>query len=142
MKKLLLCSFSFLLFNINYTQEKTKVVSKEKKTLTIEDGVLGYYKGLYPASLTGLSWTLNNQYVYQEKNEFIVLSPDQSYNSKKKRSITIESINAVNEKLELTTLPWGTKIDKEIISFEHMNSFYEIDLKNNTSKTIHYPNNA
>ena len=128
MKKLIFCTLSILLFNTNYTQEETNEVS-EKKTLTIEDGVLGYYKGLYPTSLTGLSWTLNNQYVYQDENEYVILNPNQSYNSKKKRSISIEAINNVYEMLNLNALPWGAEIDKEIISFDHMNSFYEIDLK-------------
>ena len=51
MKKIL--SFLFICtFILGYSQ---------KKELTIEDAVLGYYKGLYPSSLTSLQWVQNSE---------------------------------------------------------------------------------
>jgi len=44
----------------------------QQKELSIEDAVLGYYKGLYPTSLTNLQWVKNtNIFAYQKENELI-----------------------------------------------------------------------
>jgi dipeptidyl-peptidase-4 len=44
----------------------------QQKDLSIDDAVLGYYKGLYPKSLQNLQWVQNtNTYVYQKNNELI-----------------------------------------------------------------------
>ena len=41
----------------------------QQKELTINDAVLGYYKGLYPTSLQNLKWVDNSTiYVFQEEN--------------------------------------------------------------------------
>ena len=142
MKKIFLLTPLFFLFNIINSQEEVNTVLNDKKKLTIENAVLGYYKGLYPKNLSDLAWTLNNQYVYQNENEFVILNPNQSHDSEKKKSITIESINAVNKNLALKTLPWGAKINGQVISFNHMHTYFEIDLKNKSSKSIHYPIDA
>ena len=110
MKKIFLLTPLFFLFNIINSQEEVNAVLNDKKKLTIENAVLGYYKGLYPKNLSDLAWTLNNQYVYQNENEYVILNPNQSHNSKNKKSITIESINSVNKNLGLKSLPWGAKI--------------------------------
>ena len=44
----------------------------QQKELSIEDAVLGYYKGLYPKSLSNLQWVKNtNIYVQQKENSLI-----------------------------------------------------------------------
>lgn len=44
----------------------------QQKELSIEDAVLGYYKGLYPASLSNLNWVNNSSlYVYEKDNSLI-----------------------------------------------------------------------
>ncbi len=56
----------------------------QQKELTIEDAVSGYYKGLYPASLSNLHWVDNsNTYVYQKDNELIFTDAKTSKISKK-----------------------------------------------------------
>lgn len=62
MKKLLSILFLSVFF-LGFSQQKE---------LSIEDAVLGYYKGLYPTSLTNLQWIENtNTYVFQKENELI-----------------------------------------------------------------------
>ena len=47
----------------------------QQKELSIEDAVLGYYKGLYPTSLSNVHWVENtNTYVFQKENELIFTS--------------------------------------------------------------------
>ena len=44
----------------------------QNKELTIDDAVLGYYKGLYPSSLQNLKWINNSStYTFQKNNELI-----------------------------------------------------------------------
>ena len=45
----------------------------QEKTLTLDDAVLGYYKGLYPKSLEGLRWIDNTDtYIYKEKDSYLI----------------------------------------------------------------------
>ena len=41
------------------------------KELTLDDAVLGYYKGLYPSSMRGLTWTNNNLLAIKNSNNQI-----------------------------------------------------------------------
>lgn len=44
----------------------------QQQNLSIDDAVLGYYKGLYPSSLQNLKWVDNsNIYVFQKENDLI-----------------------------------------------------------------------
>lgn len=44
----------------------------QQKELTIDDAVLGYYKGLYPSSIYNRHWVDNsNIYIYQKENDLI-----------------------------------------------------------------------
>ncbi|SDX84253.1 dipeptidyl-peptidase-4 [Lutibacter oricola] len=62
MKKLFTFLFLSVLF-FGFSQEKE---------LTIDDAVLGYYKGLYPTSIYNRHWVENtNTYVYQKENSLI-----------------------------------------------------------------------
>ena len=46
-----------------------------KKELTLEDAVLGYYKGLYPDNLYGLDWTSTNSLYRKEKDALVIYQP-------------------------------------------------------------------
>lgn len=62
MKKIISILFIFTFF-LSYAQQKE---------LSLEDAVLGYSKGLNPASLNNLNWVKNtNVYVYEKDNELI-----------------------------------------------------------------------
>jgi len=62
MKKLLSILF-VCTFLLGYSQQKE---------LSIEDAVLGYYKGLYPTSLNNLNWVKNSDtYIFQKENKLV-----------------------------------------------------------------------
>ena len=45
----------------------------QQKELSIEDSVLGYYKGLYPTSLHNLHWITNtDSYIFQQDEKFVI----------------------------------------------------------------------
>ena len=121
-------SFLFL-YTATYGQDK-------KADLSLEDAVLAYYKGLYPSSLSGLSWTSDNQYVFQNSDEnisengYIILDPNKAYDSKKRKVITLEKLADLCEgPVPLSNLPWEKSISGNTISFSHLNTYYKIDLK-------------
>ena len=64
----------FLFFTLLITS--TSLFSQEvKKELTLEDAVLGYYKGLYPDNLYGLDWTSTNSLYRKEKDALVIYQP-------------------------------------------------------------------
>ncbi len=104
MKKLFFSLLFISVFTASFSQDK-------KGDMSLEDAVLGYYKGLYPSSLTGLSWTLDNQYTYQSSNEFIIINPNKTPETKKRKLITLEKINDLYEgSVPLNRLPWKKSI--------------------------------
>ncbi len=49
------------------------LTAQEKKQLTLEDAVLGYYKGLYPKRLINLQWSENaDEFVYRTDTSFVI----------------------------------------------------------------------
>ena len=71
----------FLFFTLLITS--TSLFSQGvKKELTLEDAVLGYYKGLYPDNLYGLDWTSTNSLYRKEKRCPCSLSTYQKRNQK------------------------------------------------------------
>ncbi len=120
------------------------VTCQEKKNeLSIEDAVLAYYKGLYPSSLKGLSWTSNNQYVFENTNEYIILDPEKASDSKKRKAITLKKLAELcKDSVPLSNLPWKKSIAGNIISFSYLNTYYTLDLKKKTKTSIVYPQNA
>ena len=66
--------FPFLFFTLLIAS--TSLFSQEvKKELTLEDAVLGYYKGLYPDNLYGLDWTSTNSLYKKEKDALVIYQP-------------------------------------------------------------------
>ena len=60
----------------------------QQKELSIDDAVLGYYKGLYPSSLQNLHWVTNSDnYVFQKNKELIFT------NAKTKKVIKTITLN-------------------------------------------------
>jgi len=58
--------------------DRSKLSNTEKspqKELSLEDAVLGYYKGLYPRGLSGLTWVDGaDSYVYYTNNSYLLFS--------------------------------------------------------------------
>ncbi len=107
MKKLLSILF-ILTFFISFGQQKE---------LTLEDAVLGYYKGLYPTSLYGINWVSNSDtYVYPKNNNLLFF--DAKTNNQLKE-ITLEDLQKVYPKL--TRFPRLQEITSATFTFEANN---------------------
>jgi len=57
----------FISLFINYS------IQAQEKSLTLDDAVLGYYKGLYPSNLSGLQWIEGaDAFIYKEKDTYLI----------------------------------------------------------------------
>ncbi|WP_111709528.1 S9 family peptidase [Lutibacter citreus] len=129
MKKILTFLFISVLF-LGYSQQKE---------LTIDDAVLGYYKGLYPSSIYNRHWVKNsNTYVYQKENELIFT--DAKKNSKIK-TISLETLNKTYTTLK--RFPNLQDISTTSFSFRNGNTIEVYNYITNTKEaTINVDENA
>ncbi len=129
MKKII--SFLFICtFILGYSQQKE---------LTIEDAVLGYYKGLYPASLTSLQWVENStNYIFQKENEFVFTD---AKTNKIVKKITLEALQ--KQYLTLKRLPRLQEINSSSLTFRNGNSIEVFNyITNSKSNTITFDEHA
>ncbi len=102
----------------------------QQATLSLEDAVLGYQKGLNPASLTDLKWVNNsNTYVFQKENTLIFT--DAASNSVTKK-IPLEDLQ--KSYIELTKFPRLMEISVNEFVFTSKN-FIETFNYNTLSKS-------
>jgi dipeptidyl-peptidase 4 len=100
-------------------------IQAQQKHLTIDDSVLGYYKGLYPQSLQMLQWIEGtDQYIYMENNVFHIKSAD----GKISKDLTLSEINKTYSNL------------KRLPSFEKINANHMV-FQTETEYTIYDYNN-
>ncbi len=91
------------------------------KELTLDNAVLGYYKGLYPNSMRGLKWTTNNLLAIKNTNNQIELSkPEKSKRKELLNPLLIDSTfhyfnnwNVENNK------KWSFISNKQFIKYEN-----------------------
>ena len=129
MKKLI--SFLFLCtFFLSFAQQQN---------LSIEDAVLGYYKGLYPTNLNGLQWVSNtNNYIYQKENN--LLFSDAKTNNVI-QTISLEELQKTYT--ELKRFPSIQEINSSNFTFSYKNSIEVYNYKTNSSEiTISFDDNA
>ena len=108
MKKFITLLFAFSLF-LGFSQQKE---------LSIEDAVLGYYKGLYPTTLQNLQWVNNtNFYTYQKDNSLLFYDAKTNNLSKK---ITLEELQKTYP--ELKRFPYIQEINSTTFTFKTANS--------------------
>jgi dipeptidyl-peptidase 4 len=102
----------------------------QQKELTLNDAVLGYYKGLHPEKINGLQWVSESKFAYIENNSYIIKNLDNS-NS---QEITLD--NFKSELSEIKYLPWVNFISKNTLVFENDNNHYKFNFTTNkiTSK--------
>jgi dipeptidyl-peptidase-4 len=129
MKKLL--SFLFICtFILGYSQQKE---------LTLEDGVLGYYKGLYPSSLSNLKWVDNtNNYVFQKENEYI-------FTNAKSGEIVLKSNleNLQTAYPQLQRMPYIQEVDASSLTFRTRNTIEVFNyITNSKEATISFDDAA
>lgn len=121
MKKIILFLFLSTFF-IGFSQQKE---------LTIDDAVLGYYKGLYPTSLQNLKWVDNsNTYIFQQENELIFT--DAKTNNKIK-TISLNQLQTIYPTLK--RFPRLQEISSTKFSFRSGNSIEVFNYETNTKNT-------
>ncbi|UMB54906.1 S9 family peptidase [Lutibacter sp. A64] len=129
MKKLL--SFLFICtFILGYSQQKE---------LSIEDAVLGYYKGLYPSSLSNLQWVKNStNYVFLKENEYVFTS------AKTGDIVEKTNLNDLKEAYpQLQRMPYIQEINASSLAFRTRNSIEIFNYKTNTKQaSITFDDNA
>ncbi|SFS77200.1 S9 family peptidase [Lutibacter maritimus] len=111
----------------------------QQKNISIEDAVLGYYKGLYPTSLYNLQWVSNsNTYIYQKDNN-LLFSDAKSNNVIQK--ISFETIQKTYP--ELRRLPYIQEITATNLTFSNRNAIEVYNYKTNSKEnTIAFDENA
>jgi dipeptidyl-peptidase-4 len=139
MKKILY----ILLFVLTYTS------FAQNKEISLEDAVLGYYKGLYPKSLNNLQWVKNQDvFIYNDNGTLIF---KEAKKNKQIRSLRKEDL--VDFKKDLKYLPYIEVVTPQYIMFSdkedkvlynYLNhSYQKIDLPEEADNTdFNYKKNA
>ena len=100
----------------------------QQKELSIEDAVLGYYKGLYPTSLSNLHWVENtNTYVHQIENELIFTDAKTATITSKLTLVQLQKTYA-----SLKRFPRIATISSQEITFRTGNQIETYNYKTNT----------
>ena len=95
----------------------------QEKELTLNDAVLGYYKGLYPKSMKSLQWLSSTKYVYSKENTYIIKDVAQ----KTEQKITIANFQKTFP--EIKRIPRIMAIDESIITFKKKHTVYQYNYK-------------
>ncbi len=111
----------------------------QQKELTIEDSVLGYYKGLYPQSMRGLQWVDDSEtYIARSKDALIITD---AATHKNIRTITLKELQQSFPTLQ--RLPNITSINTQHLTFRLKNSYVRYNyIKKTKTARIQFPENA
>ncbi|MDG4945882.1 S9 family peptidase [Weeksellaceae bacterium KMM 9713] len=94
-------------------------MAQEKKTLTLEDATLGYWKGLYPENLSGLRWVEDdNSYAYNDEDAIVFFDP---VSLKEQRRIRLADLQKVYPQLK--RLPPMKNLNKDGLTFQDRNNY-------------------
>ncbi|MCT4581307.1 MAG: S9 family peptidase [Flavobacteriales bacterium] len=104
------------------------------KELTLEDAVLGYYKGLYPESLRNLQWVKNtSNYAYVTVDGLIIKS---AKNQKTIQTITLDELKVKVASLEY--FPYIEYINGELLVFRTPKAIVYYDYKRKNAEEVAY----
>ena len=111
----------------------------QQQNLTVDDAVLGYYKGLYPSSLQNLKWVEDSDsYVFQKENELIFTN---AKTNKIVKKVTLEELQKAYPTLK--RFPRLQKISTSEFTFGYKNNIEVFNYVTKTkSATINYNENA
>ncbi|MFD0762603.1 DPP IV N-terminal domain-containing protein [Lutibacter aestuarii] len=111
----------------------------QQKELSIEDAVLGYYKGLYPKSLNNLSWVENtNTYVFQKENALIFTN---AKSNKVTSTLKLEELQKAYSNLKY--FPRVQEISATELTFRLSNSFETYNyITNSKTTTVTFDKNG
>ncbi len=110
----------------------------QQKHLTVKDAVLGYYKGLYPKSLSALQWVEgSNEYVYREQDQYVF----KDIQNKEMGHIAVSDLKSVFSDTE--RLPYFQKITDTKVVFQTPEAFNVFDYKSKiAAQTIKFDTSA
>ncbi|NQY28338.1 MAG: DPP IV N-terminal domain-containing protein [Flavobacteriaceae bacterium] len=109
----------------------------QQKELSLNDAVLGYYKGLHPKQLSSLQWVSPTKYVYTEANTYIIKDVE------KKTSEKITLANFEKAFPGTKRIPRISSIDNNTITFRKENTQYHFNYKTKTiASAIHFDSTA
>lgn len=112
--------------------------SAQERQLTIEDAVLGYYRGLYPENLMMLQWVGDsNVFVYREDQDYI-------FKNTANQEVDKFSFDDLKKQYpDLERFPYPTSFTETDFVFQSGNAFNVYDYKNEKAKAkISYPENT
>lgn len=98
----------------------------QKKELSLNDAVLGYYKGLYPKSINNLQWLSPTKYVYSETNTYVIKDVE----GKTEEKITIADFQKSFP--DIKRVPRIMEINKNTITFKKQHTIYQYNYKTQT----------
>lgn len=116
----------------------------QTKTFTLEDAVLGYYKGLYPKNLSQLQWVEGeDKYAYRTKDAYTILPATALTNSKAAIKVTLSELNENIDSLK--RLPYFEYISSNTVIFQKDSSYITYHYSGEHHKKfdkLEFPNNA
>jgi len=95
----------------------------QEKELTLNDAVLGYYKGLYPKSMNSLQWLSPTKYMYSKSNTYII----NDVAKKTEEKITIANFQKTFP--DIKRVPRTMAIDESMITFKKEHTVYQYNYK-------------
>jgi len=111
--------------------------AQQKKTLTLEDAVFGWYKGLYPENLSNLQWAKDAPvFLYKDDDKWII---------KNHKGILLKEIpgDTLKNKIKgLKSLPWAEVFTKDYIAFQKDTTYYFYYYQTGEIKTVSFPSKA
>ncbi len=109
----------------------------QQKKLSLEDAVLGYYKGLYPKSLSNLQWIKNTDHFLYKKDGKILIKNAENQNLKE---IDLNEFKTVFP--EKKRLPYIETATNEYLMFSEEASKVLYNYNNKSFQKIKYPKEA
>ena len=122
---------TFLLFIVAFS------VSAQQKELSLDDAVLGYYKGLYPKNLRNLQWLKDSPVFLSQDNKQIIFKDAKN---KIVNKISKETFTKVFE--DRKRLPYVEAATSDFIQFSGANEVILYDYNTQKSQSIKLPDGA
>lgn len=111
----------------------------QQKELSIEDSVLGYSKGLYPKSMSGLQWLAHSNSYVSRINDALVIT--NAFSQKNTQTISLAELQKSYPNLK--RLPYVFSINTQTITFKLNASYVRYNYINKIEEnSIQFPKNA
>jgi len=120
----------------------------QQQNLSVDDAVLGYYKGLYPSSLKNLKWVENSDtYVFQKENELLFTNAKTTKIIKKisfeKLQKIYTSLNHIPRLMEVSTTEFAFRNKNTIEVYNYVKNSKSATISfNEAAKNNEYNSNA